>query len=181
MSEFESLNSEQREFEQALKQLRPVDPGLDVADLMFRAGQDSVRQESRRQLRRWQLSTLVTSVCALLAVSILWPGTTTHPAPQNSLANEQSPSQRTLVENTPDEQTPLEQERVPESVAEIDPSYPPQSPLPEQPSPLFDWWTRLSTVSVSTEGSYIDLRNRVLRDGVEGAAGIKDGRRFELE
>lgn len=164
MSEFESLNAEQREFEQSLKQLQPAEPELDVAELMFRAGQDS----ARRQLRRWQLSTLVTSVCALVAVIVLWPGSTSSPANESRIAangedNRSEPAPEVSTDVAPAIEA---RQQETQAVAEADENS--IAPQPVEPRPLlFDWWNRQTTVSVSTGESYIDLRNRVLRDGVD--------------
>jgi hypothetical protein len=168
MSEFESMNDEQREFEQSLKQLQPAEPELDVADLMFRAGQDAARRKVRRQVRRWQLSTLVTSACALVAVSFLWSGTLASPTNGNSIATDVDTGQAEPIPEDNTGQPEIEkQQSVPQIVVETEEPAISPPPLVEQRPLLFDWWNRQTTVSVSTDESYIDLRNRVLRDGVD--------------
>jgi len=167
------MNAEQREFEQSLQRLQPVEPELNVAELMFRAGQDAARRESRRQLRRWQFSTLATSLCALAAVVTHWPGGAATTDRETSVANRGSghSSVREVPQNNVEKRTSPENEQqslhnVPVVVSAEEPLFDPQ-PLTERRSPLFDWWNRTSAVSVTAEDSYLNLRNRVLRDGVD--------------
>lgn len=160
MSEFESMNHEQEEFARSLQQLRPVEPELDVAELMFRAGQDSAWEESQRQLRRWQFSTLVTSACAVMAVITLWPVSASTPASETSIAHETIQPEPKPDESIAEKQIPVREERTPEAIVDVE-----QPKL--QPHPLNDWWNRQFTVSATTEDSYLDLRNRILQDGID--------------
>lgn len=169
MSEFESLNAEHQEFERSLKQLRPADPELNVADLMFRAGQDSGRRESRRQLRCWQFSTLATGVCAIAAVVVHWPGSPdTNSLPNNSVAADAGSGTESQAPEVIDENNRIVVERadpVPTVADRKEPGSPPK-PAGTQNTPVIGWWYPPTTVSVSTEATYVGLRNRVLRDGI---------------
>lgn len=172
MSEFESMNSEQAEFEQSLKQLRPAEPELDIAELMFRAGRDSARRESQRQLRRWQLSTLATSVCAIFAVVSLWPASAFVPTNEGSIANHAeieptAPESETkpIVDQTPDPDQ-IRDQNAELAVDGNEREFKPQA-LGRPRVPVFEWWSRQSAVSVLIEESNLDLRNRLLRDGIE--------------
>jgi len=165
MSEFESLNDQQLDFERALQQLQPVVPSLDVANLMYRAGRDSAFLESRRQLRRWQFSTLCTGVCALIAATIHWPGNETGSVSDNSVATQDELSDAQATSDHPSPDTPLPQ------TEEISPS---ESIVKASPAsnvdrevPSLAWWNSVSQVPEASNNSYITLRNRVMREGLD--------------
>ena len=67
----ESLNPAQRELEAALARLTPAASGLDHDELLYRAGQASVR----RRCQAWQFSAAVTTL--LFVGLLIWQPRTT--------------------------------------------------------------------------------------------------------
>lgn len=90
----ENLNPAQRELEAALARLTPAASGLDHDDLLYRAGQASVR----RRCRAWQFSTA--GITLLFVGLLIWQPRTTpgerivyvpvQPAPAAKLAQSES-------------------------------------------------------------------------------------------
>ncbi|MBD3673250.1 MAG: hypothetical protein HUJ26_06950 [Planctomycetaceae bacterium] len=174
MSEYEPLNPDQNEFEDALRQLQPSVSELDPARLMFQAGRNAALQESHARLRRWQISTLVTSACALLAVTILWPGFNTGSVNDRSVATQQDESETPLLPEQHSPETPDPQEQdisansTTEAVVQTETPTEIQSPSPlNSETPAIAWWNELSPTSENSTSSYLTLRNRVLRDGLD--------------
>lgn len=171
MSQFESMNREQTEFEDALRQLQPNVSQLDPARLMYQAGRDAAWQEARLRLQRWQVSTCVTSACALLAVTMLWPGVESESVSDNSVATQQEVSETAIVPEQHSPESPAPQEQgisTTESVVQKETTSDNQSPPPANPeSPTIAWWDEPSRVSENSTTSYIALRNRVMREGLD--------------
>lgn len=171
MSEFESLTESQREFEQSLKQLRPVPASIDESDLLFQAGRAAGRLESRRSLLRWQCTTLAASLCAMLAIGL------NGFAPETAIDSDRtvavdSPEAESNTEPVSDNSPELEK---PEIVAVEQKPDPVSSERRNVPEPttvrastaIGRWWEDLLTVSVTDQDSYLGLRNRVLEQGVD--------------
>lgn len=170
MSEYESLTGDQREFEQLLQQLTPAEVGIDVAQLMFRAGRQSADGEYRRRLRRWQGATFATAACAFVMAALLaWPA-----------ANDSNrPTQYAEQPNV----APVEHREQPvqdiPNVEHQDDRAIAQSPAPvpaaedkqkgsKASSPLLSsMWKSLVSVQTPADDSYLSLRNRVLESGVD--------------
>ena len=171
MSQFESMNREQTEFEEALRQLRPNVSRLDPASLMYQAGCDAALQESQAQLRRWQISTFVTSACALLAVTMLWPGVESGSVIDNSVTTRQEVSETTIVpeQHSPESPAPsAEENSTTNSVVRTETPTENQTPSPADPeSPTIAWWNEPSRVTENSTTSYIALRNQIMREGLD--------------
>lgn len=171
MSEFESLTESQREFEQSLKQLRPVPASIDEADLLFQAGRNAGRLESRRSLRRWQCSTLAASLCAMLAIGLNGFAPETAIDSNRTIAVD-SPEAESDTETVSDNLPELEETEIVAVEQKPDPIPSERRNVPEpttarSTTAIGRWWEDLLTVSVSDQNSYLGLRNRVLEQGVD--------------
>lgn len=171
MSEFESLTESQREFEQSLKQLRPVPASIDEAELLFQAGRAAGRLESRRNLRRWQCTTLAASLCAVFAIGLNGFAPETATDSDRTVAVD-SPEAESNTETVSDNLPELEEPEIVAVEQKPDPVPPESRDLPEPATvrastAIGRWWEDLLTVSVSDQNSYLGLRNRVLEQGVD--------------
>jgi hypothetical protein len=135
----DGLTPAERELEAALGALRPAAPALDRDRLIFAAGRAVGRTESRRPLRCWQAAAAALALAAGLSLLVRTGPGTRPDAPQVPLVIRQSP-------------TPL---------------------APPQPAPL----TAPTVVSAGptasfwlmrpAPGTYFDLRDKVLRRGLD--------------
>ncbi|MDG2388688.1 MAG: hypothetical protein P8M30_05150 [Planctomycetaceae bacterium] len=166
MSEFESVNDQQHNFERALQQLQPAAPELNLSNLMYRTGHDAAIRQSRRQLRRWQLSTVAASVCAFLALNVSnnTAEKTAADFVQQEPAVPAEPLQVAQVQETPENsRTESDSETIAQSDDRSDGFAVDESPFI---TPLTRW-VFSETASLDRPFSYLELRNRLLREGID--------------